>query len=538
MENKFSRCFLLFLAMTLSACGAKDEPKQEDKPKENENKEQEPVDQSGFSDITDDEPFEIHTEAQKAFLSYTGNYEKCPDNLYPDGQANLSDSLPIKLEFEYDAEADKEFKNYSIVFGQEKDLSDDYKVDGTTEKSITFYNPYLGKNYYKLIANYTDGTTDETLIRSFTVSSPYPRNLTIEGMTNCRDIGGRTTVDGGTIRQGLIYRMSGKGQNGSLTANTTEEMVGHLKIKNEINLAGDSDSYNLKLEGTTLIDKCKMDTSSTGGYNHLSRNAEAAKNFFLTLDDENNYPLFYHCKIGTDRTGVCSVLLQGLLGVSENEIFQDYLFSNFGYIKDKRGIGTGDSHDMKKYFDDILAMPGESFKNKVYNTLLAIGLSRETLDHIIDFLTEGDKPTGNDNGQIIARADVLTPTNVAVSTNTNPRENPDKYYVLNAAGQSVSYTFTSEKAFTGTVYAYLGNPEASTSKKIGDAIGYSLDGNNMQVNDITYKEARMDKCTKGSSKRTNYYPVKLGTVDISSGQHTIAINYKGDTMNVGGIYIF
>ena len=538
MENKFSRCFLLFLAMTLSACGAKDEPKQEDKPKENESKEQEPVDQSGFSDITDGEPFEIHTEAQKAFLSYTGNYEKCPDNLYPDGQANLSDSLPIKLEFEYDAEADKELKNYSIVFGQEKDLSDGYKVDGTTDKSITFYNPYLGKNYYKLVANYTDGTTDETLIRSFTVSSSYPRNLTIEGMTNCRDIGGRTTVDGGTIKQGLIYRTSGKNQNGSLTAKTTEEMVNHLKVKNEINLAGDSDSYNLKLENTTLIDKCKMDTSSTGGYNHLSRNAEAAKNFFLTLDDENNYPLFYHCKIGTDRTGVCSVLLAGLLGISENEIFQDYLFSNFGKIGEKRGIGTGDSHDMKKYFDDILAMPGESFKNKVYNTLLAIGLSRETLDHIIDFLTEGDKPTGNDNGQIIARADVLTPTNVAVSTNTNPRENPDKYYVLNAAGQSVSYTFTSEKAFTGTVYAYLGNPEASTSKKIGDAIGYSLDGNNMQVNDITYKEARMDKCTKGSSKRTNYYPVKLGTVDITSGQHTIAINYKGDTMNVGGIYIF
>ena len=536
MENKFSRCFLLFLAMTLSACGAKDDSKQENKPKEDGSNE--PVDLSGFSDISDTEPFEIHTEAQKAFLAYTGNYEQCPGELYPDGKANLSDSLPIKLEFEYDAEADKEVKNYSIVFGQEKDLSDGYKVDGTTDKSITFYNPYLGKNYYKLVANYTDGTTDETLIRSFTVSSSYPRNLTIEGMTNCRDIGGRTTVDGGTIKQGLIYRTSGKNQNGSLTAKTTEEMVNHLKVKNEINLAGDSDSYNLKLENTALIDKCKMDTSSTGGYNHLSRNAEAAKNFFLTLDDENNYPLFYHCKIGTDRTGVCSVLLAGLLGISENEIFQDYLFSNFGKIGEKRGIGTGDSHDMKKYFDDILAMPGESFKNKVYNTLLAIGLSRETLDHIIDFLTEGTKPSGNDNGQIIARADVLTPTNVTASTNTNPRENPDKYYVLNAAGQSVSYTFTSEKAFTGTVYAYLGNPEASTTKKIGDAISYTLDGSNMQVNDITYKDARMDKCTKGSSKRTNYYPVKLGTVEITSGQHTIAINYKGDTMNIGGIYIF
>ena len=529
MKNKFSRCFLLFATMALSACGTKDTPPKEVKPEE-------PIDSSGFSNITDG-PFEIHTAEQKAFLEYTGNYEQCPADLYPDGKANLSDSLPITLEFDYD-DAAKEVDKYSVIFGQEKDLSDGYRVDGTKDKSITFYNPYLGTNYYKLVANYTDGTTDETLIRSFTVNSKYPRNLTIEGMTNCRDIGGRTTVDGGTIKQGLIYRTSGKNQNGSLTTKTTEEMVNHLKVKNEINLAGDSDSYNLKLENTTLIDKCKMDTSSTGGYNHLSRNAEAAKNFFLTLDDENNYPLFYHCKIGTDRTGVCSVLLAGLLGISENEIFQDYLFSNFGKIGEKRGIGTGDSHDMKKYFDDLLAMPGASFKNKVYNTLLAIGLSRTTLDHIIDFLTEGNKPTGNDNGQIIARADVLTPSNVTASTNENPRENPDKYFVLNAANQSVSYTFTADKTFTGTVYAYLGNPEASTSKKIGDAITCTLDGTAIQANDITYKEARMDKCTKSGKSRTNYYPVKLGTVNVTNGSHTIAVNYKGDTMNIGGIYIF
>ncbi len=537
MENKFSRCFLLFLAMALSACGAKDEPKKDDKPKEDGNKEQEPVDLSRFSDITDDEPFEIHTETQQAFLAYSGNYEQCPGDLYPDGKANLSDSLPIKLDFEYDAEANKEIKNYSIVFGQEKDLSDGYKVDGTTDKSITFYNPYLGKNYYKLVANYTDGTTDETLIRSFTVSSSYPRNLTIEGMTNCRDIGGRTTVDGGTIKQGLIYRTSGKNQNGSLTDKTTEEMVNHLKLKNEINLA-DSTSYNLSLTGTTVVSKCQMDTSSTGGYNHLSRNAEAAKNFFLALDDENNYPLFYHCKIGTDRTGVCSVLLAGLLGVPENEIFQDYLFSNFGKIGEKRGIGTGDSHDMKKYFDDILAMPGENFRNKVYNMLLGIGLKRTTLDHIIDFLTEGNKATGNNYGQIIARADALTPTGVTASTDTSDRDNPDTYYVLNAAGQSLSYTFTAEKAFSGSVYAYLGNAEASTSKKIGNAISYSYDETEMQVRDVTYKDARMDKCSKGGKNRTNYYPVLLGNVDVTTGQHTITINYKGDTMNVGGIYIF
>ncbi|MCR5309113.1 MAG: tyrosine-protein phosphatase [Bacilli bacterium] len=532
MKKKFSCCFLLLAVASLSGCGEKQE-----KPVEQKGKDPEPEvkDLSGFSNITD-ETFDIHTPEQKAFLEYSGDYETCPGELYPDGTKNLSDSLPITLGFDYDNEdaVDK----YSIMFGQKEDLSDGYIVNGTKDKSITFYNPYLGTNYYKLIANYTDGTTDETLIRSFTVSSSYPRNLTIEGMTNCRDLGGRQTADGGTIKQGLIYRTSGKNQNGSLTDKTTEEMVNHLKVKNEINLAGDSDSYNLKLTGTTLIEKCKMDTSSTGGYNHLSRNAEAAKNFFLALDDENNYPLFYHCKIGTDRTGVCSVLLAGLLGVPENEIFQDYLFSNFGKIGEKRGIGTGDSHDMKKYFDDILAMPGENFRNKVYNMLLGIGLKRTTLDHIIDFLTEGNKATGNNYGQIIARADALTPTGVTVSTDTSDRDNPDTYYVLNAAGQSLSYTFTAEKAFSGSVYAYLGNAEASTSKKIGNAITYSYDGTEMQVRDVTYKDARMDKCSKGGKNRTNYYPVLLGNVDVTTGQHTITINYKGDTMNVGGIYIF
>ena len=99
-------------------------------------------------------------------------------------------------------------------------------------------------------------------------------------------------------------------------------------------------------------------------------------------------------------------------------------------------------------------------------------------------------------------------------------------------------TFTTDKAFSGSVYAYLGNANASTSKKIGDAISYSYDGTEMQVRDVTYKDARMDKCTKSGKSRTNYYPVLLGNVSVTAGQHTIAINYKGDTMNVGGIYIF
>ena len=506
---------------------------------ESESSEEPIIDNSGFKNINDEEPFEIHTELQKEFLEYDGGYGRCPTDLYPDGTKHLSDSKPITLTWNYELpKEDKEVAEFSVVFGQEKDLSDGYRVDGGTEETISFYNPFLGRNYYKLIATFTDETTDETPIRHFEVDSTYPRNLTISGMTNCRDMGGRITEDGAIIKQGLIYRTSGKNQNGSLTDVTTEEMIDHLGVKNEINLAGDSNSYNLNLAGTTLITSCRMDTSSTGGFHHFSRNTEAVKNFFEILADSDNYPLYYHCKIGTDRTGLCSVLLSGLLGVSLDEIYQDYLFSNFGKIGEKRGIGTGDSHDMLKYIDDILKMSGETFKNKVYNTLLAIGLSRDTLDTVIDNLTIGDAPSGNDAGQVIATGEDLVADDVTVTLDTSERSHPDAYYVLDDWSQSVSYTFYVDEAFTGQVVAYLGNSNASDTLKIADAITCEVDYVGIEMNDLTYKEARMGKCTVSGSSRMNYFPVILGTVDIDEGEHIIEISGTENVMNIAGIYIF
>ena len=495
---------------------------------------------SNFKNFNDDEDFEIHTAEQKAFLAYSGDYVNMPDEAYPDGKQHLSDSNPITLTWDYTVPEGKEVAKYSIVYGQQKDLSDGYRIDGSSEKTISFYNPYLGRNYYKVIANFTDESTDESLVRWFEVDETYPRNLTISGMTNCRDIGGRTLANGNKIKQGLIFRTSGKNQNGSLTDATTEEMVGHLKVKNEINLAGDSNSYNLSLEGTTLIQSCRMDTSSTGGANanHLSRNAEAAKNFFNILADSNNYPLFYHCKIGTDRTGLCSVLLGGLLGASLNEIYQDYLFSNFGKIGEKRGIGTGDSHDMLKYMDDILRFSGETFQEKVYNVLLSIGVSHETLDTVISNLTEGKIAKRNSEKEVVARAEKLTAQGVNITTDDSERNHPDSYFVLDSDSQSVSYAFNAKKAYTGQVVAYLGNSDNSETKKIADAIDCELDNADIEIVDQTYYQARMGKCTVSGSSRMNYYPVILGTVDISKGEHTITIKGTSNTMNLGGIYIF
>ena len=491
------------------------------------------IDNSGFKNINDTQVFEIHTAAQKTYLSYAGSYETIPENQYPDGSSHQSDSNPINLTWDYNVPTGKTVSKYSVIFGQKSDLSDGYRVDGNTNKSISFYNPYLGRNYYKLIATFSDNSTDETPIRHFEVDSTYPRNLTIGGMTNCRDMGGRVLADGGKMKQGLIYRTSGYKYDYSttITEEGKVEMLQHLKVKTEVNVA-DGTNYNLNLTGTTVKD-FKMDYS--GGSHHFSRNAESVKNFFNLVGDSSNYPIYFHCRIGTDRTGLCAILLSGLLGVSLNEIYQDYLFSNFGKIGEKRYIGTKAGADnIQNYIADIQNMSGEKFHNKVYNMLLSIGVSKTTLDTIISNLTEGTLAQGNNADQVIARADVLTGNGVTVTNDSSDRDHPDQYFTLNSTSKSVSYSFNSSKAYTGQVVAYLGNTDSSTSKKIGDAISCQLDSNNVQIRDLTYSDARMGKC----SSRMNYYPVILGTTNISAGNHTIKITGTSNTMNIGGIYIF
>ena len=516
----------------------------EEPPVESSSSEEPPIESSeepvpsNFTITTDlSTPFEIHTAEQKTFLSYEGDYETMPDNLYPDGKNHLSDSNPVTLSWNYSVPAGKSVSSFEVTFGQESDLNDGYTVNVGSNKTASLSNPYLGTNYFKIKANLNGGGSDETEIKTFTVDSSCPRNLTIGGMTNCRDIGGRLTEDGGRIKQGLVYRTSGYKYDYStvITDAGKKEMLEHLKVKTEVNVA-DGTSYNLKLTGTNVVDlKMDYDSSGANSTHHFSRNAENVKNFFKLLSDSSNYPVFFHCRIGTDRTGLCAILLAGLLGVPLNEIYQDYLFSNFGKIQEKRYIGAKAGQDnIQKYINDIKNFSGATFKNKVYNILLSIGVPSETLDTVINNLTEGNKVTGNDAGQIVALGDKLTGNGVSVTTDTSTRDHPDKYFVLDSSSKSVSYSFNAKTAFKGQIVAYLGNTEHSSSKKIGDAITCSLDSNGLAIRDVTYADAGMGNC----SGRMNYFPVILGSTDIAAGNHTIKIGGTSNKMNIAAICIY
>ena len=502
------------------------------------------TDDSGFS-ITDFiDSVEIHTQEQKDYLSLNKNYDQLSTSEYPDGTIHKSDPLPVNISFDYTVPSGKTLKNYSVIYGKEPDLSDGYSCtdsENPTSKSIDVYNSYLGRNYYRLVATFIDGTEDYSSIHTYDVDSTCPRNIKIAGLTNCRDLGGRLLEDGGHIKQGLIYRTSGDNYR---NANATDdlilpegrtEMLEHLKVKTEINVS-DGTGNNVNLSGITVKN---FSMSYSNGRHHFSRNAESVRDFFEAVADSNNYPIFFHCRIGTDRTGLCAILLNGLLGVPLNDIYQDYLFSNFGNIEKRRYIGTEAGNDnIENYIADINSLPGTTFKNRVYNALLSIGLSRTTLDTVIANLTDGTLAEGNDAGQVIAPATSLSHTDgLNITHQTSNAKVPEYYYTLSKNSQSVSYSFEANEAYRGQVVAYLGSSSTTTcSANLNTVLSCKLDSTSMTVNSVICSNVGLYSNSSGST--VHYFFVVLGEIDIPRGSRTITITGTSKSINIGGIYIF
>ena len=483
---------------------------------------------------------QIHTDRQAAYLAYDGNFETIPEDNYPDGQQHLSDPEPVNLAWNYNVPSGKTLSRYDVIIGKEADLSDGYAVKGTTAASLDVYNSYLGDNYFQVVANFSDGSKDSSAIKKYTVENVYPRNLKIDGMTNCRDMGGaRELEDGGYIKQGLIYRTSGTNSWGNgravvtdtITTAGKEELLGHLGCKTEINV-NNNGSNQVGVEN--FVDAYMY---YDNGKHHMFRNTEPLKRVFHALADPNNYPVFYHCRIGTDRTGFVAIMLSALLGVSENDIYQDYLFSNFGNIQEKRYIGEKAGRDnILKYMDDLKTYPGEKLQNKTYNFLLSIGIPAAELDSIIDILTEGQKATGNNNHQevILAKdfdADGTEMKEIsATATGNASRAHPKQYYTLGAE-QSIEAGFEPDYNGEAKLIAYLGSTDSSASKFIADSIAVEFDSDELEIDEISFADAGFGQ----GEGRTYYAPVMLATVQVLEGYTPITITGIANNLNIGAV---
>lgn len=344
-----------------------------------------------LTDVVED--VDLHTKKQSDFLEQE-NYNYIID--YANGTSELSRPESISLEWQATAAsaASSPIEQFLLELSTDEAFQEDVWSYTTTESSYSVYNLYIDSTYYwRVTAQLQDGTSCVSSASTFTTSATAPRNLYIDGITNVRDLGGWKTPNGASVRQGLLYRCGRLNASSSssvkieITDAGKSEMLERLGVKTEIDLRMVSNNEVGGITSSPLGDdvtytQCPMDYTAS---NLITGNISQIRDIFAILSDLNNYPMIFHCNIGTDRTGLIAFLINGLVGVSEDDLYRDYLFSNFGNIGGSRKVSSIQS----SYVNYIKSFEGETISQQIYHCLSSakVGVPTEYLDAIIEIMT-------------------------------------------------------------------------------------------------------------------------------------------------------
>ena len=214
--------------------------------------------------------------------------------------------------------------SYILKIGTKEDLSDAQSYE-TSERSFTLNTLYAGTHYYYQIEAVWFNKTIQSKVFDF-VTEDLPRTISIDGVSNTRDIGGYVTEDGKhRVRQGIVYRGAAVDNITTVGKETLMETCG---VKTDLDLRG-------TLERSPLGGTVNFVNVSAPHYAkraseyaiYKSAYQEALVTAIRTFADEDNYPIFMHCQIGRDRTGTLAFLINALLGVGENDLYLDYELS-------------------------------------------------------------------------------------------------------------------------------------------------------------------------------------------------------------------
>jgi len=217
-------------------------------------------------------------------------------------------------------------------------------------------------------------------------TEPGPRLLSVEGVPNFRDLGGRAGLGGRMVRQGVLYRSACANRTSTtnvfpgamlITEKGRNTAVGQLGIKTDLDLRGDKECRGLQTSpfGCSV----KWMHVPSGCYHWMTNSFEkdAVAKCFRIVNNPENLPLVFHCISGQDRTGTLAFILNALLGVSEPDLSLDWEMSVFfnpatGWFSRKLRYEV-----MLRMFDE--AFEGATLQDKVEQYVLSCGVSREEI---------------------------------------------------------------------------------------------------------------------------------------------------------------
>jgi len=246
----------------------------------------------------------------------------------------------------------------------------------TEGSSMNVYNLKIATKYYWFVQR--NGRRSE--VHSFTTADIAPRFIRIVGVPNVRDTGGYKLIGGGVIRQGLMYRGS-EFENKVHISKEGAEALARLKIKTDLDLRGESEKEVLHPTAELLgLNRIFLGSEA---YDGLFQDGEKEElyTFFSTFANPENYPIYYHCRGGADRTGSYAFILGALYGMTLEDLILEYEITSLSLW----GARTRNHHFFTGFMKCFNALAGETLAEKARTFMLEYaGLSNEQIDKIYE----------------------------------------------------------------------------------------------------------------------------------------------------------
>ena len=257
-------------------------------------------------------------------------------------------------------------------------------------------NLCLGQKYLWTISTVQGGERSA----SFETEMTPPRLLRADGVSNFRDLGGWRGLGGRRVRQNKILRSAGlrnssKNRGGALFNAKYE--IGSRRVT-EAGLATLRDEFHIKtdMELRSQQECAGMTGSLIAGakwvhvpfvaydfIDNMVRGKEPFAKIFGILADEASYPVLMHCSGGRDRTGTLAFLLNGLLGVSEEDLLKDWEFSAF----DDQGMKFN-SGRIARLLDYLHTLPGENITEQIEAFVRSCGVTDQEVTAFREIMLE------------------------------------------------------------------------------------------------------------------------------------------------------
>lgn len=267
-----------------------------------------------------------------------------------------------------------------LIWSKNADFSDSTAVAiDNNAACYEIFNLIPGNTYYyKVVATQESGQTKELLSSSFSTSGQL-RQIKVNSVANVRDLGGWPTASGHKIRYGLIYRGAELNNNHNVEPEDAATLR-NIGIRAELDLRGNSEAGNIKASALgSEVEYKRISLGQTSTYykgltTYRNQYIQDVKYVFSCV--RANKPVYFHCAIGADRTGTLAFLLEGVLGVSESDIYKDYELTTFSFFNTTRTKGS-----LSEAIALIKSIPAQTLEEQFYKFFTdSLGISAADVD--------------------------------------------------------------------------------------------------------------------------------------------------------------